>query len=284
MVAAATDGGPFFVILLASSQPSRHAMPQFAANISFLFTEVDFMRRFAAAREVGFLGVEFHFPYAYPPAEIATVAKQAGVEIVLFNLPAGVWERGERGIACLPDRVEEFRDGVARAVEYARALGCPRVNCLAGIAPASADPEQLLSTFVENLKYASDSCADAGLMLVMEPINTRTIPDFYLNTIAQSIGIITEVGADNLKIQYDIFHMQIMEGDLAKTIESALPNIGHIQFADVPDRHEPGTGEVNFDFVFDWIDRVGYDGWVGAEYLPAKTTLESLGWLKRYLL
>jgi hydroxypyruvate isomerase len=183
----------------------------------------------------------------------------------------------------LPDRVLEFRDGVATAIEYARALDCPRVNCLAGIAPADADPDQLLSTFVENLQYAADAFAEEGLMLLMEPINTRTFPGFYLNTTAQALDILREVGADNLKIQYDIFHMQVMEGDLAKTIESALAQIGHIQFADVPERHEPSTGEINFNFLFDWIDRVGYDGWIGAEYTPAKGTVEGLGWLKRYV-
>jgi hydroxypyruvate isomerase len=258
-------------------------MPRFAANLSFLFAETDFLRRFDAAHKAGFAGVEFHFPYAYRPDELAAAATQAGVEVVLFNLPAGDWAKGERGFACHPHRVEEFRDGVVRAIEYARALDCRRVNCLAGIAPADADPEELLSTFVENLKFAADMFADESMTLLMEPVNTRTIPGFYLNTTAQALDILREVGAGNLKIQYDIFHMQIMEGDLAKTIESALPDIGHIQFADVPDRHEPGTGEINFDFLFDWIDRVGYQGWVGAEYLPAKTTLEGLGWLKRYL-
>jgi hydroxypyruvate isomerase len=258
-------------------------MPKFAANLSFLFTDVDFLRRFDVARKAGFRGVEFHFPYAYPPADIDNAAKSAGVEVVLFNLSAGNWEKGERGIACDPDRVTEFRDTVPPAIEYARALACPRVNCLIGIPPPQADPDQVLSTVIDNLRFASNACADAGLILVMEPINTRTVPGFYLNTTAQSLDLIREVGADNLKIQYDIFHMQIMEGDLAKTIESVLPNIGHIQFADVPDRHEPGTGEVNFEFLFQWIDRVGYDGWIGAEYVPATATVEGLGWLKRYL-
>ncbi|MGH8697399.1 MAG: hydroxypyruvate isomerase [Burkholderiales bacterium] len=258
-------------------------MPRFAANISFLFTEVDFLQRFQAARQAGFGAVEFHFPYPYEHAALAAAVKEAGVEVVLFNLPPGDWEKGERGIACHPDRSAEFRDGVAKAIAYARTLKCPRVNCLAGLAPKDADPERLRATFVENLRYAAAAFANEGVTLVMEPINPRTIPGFYLNTTRQSLDIMRAVGAANLRIQYDIFHMQIVEGDLAKTIETNLANIGHIQFADVPDRHEPGTGEVNFDFLFDWIDRVGYAGWIGAEYVPAKGTVASLGWLKRHL-
>ena len=258
-------------------------MPRFAANLNFLFTEVDFLQRFGAARKAGFGAVEFPFPYPYEHAALAAAVKEAGVEVVLFNLPPGNWEKGERGIACHPDRTAEFRDGVAQAVAYARTLKCPRVNCLAGIAPRDADPERLRATFVENLRYAAAAFAKEGVTLVMEPINPRTIPGFYLNTTKQSLDIMRAVGAANLKIQYDVFHMQIVEGDLAKTIEANLANIGHIQFADVPDRHEPGTGEVNFDFLFDWIDRVGYPGWVGAEYVPAKGTVASLGWLQRHL-
>jgi hydroxypyruvate isomerase len=257
-------------------------MPRFAANLSFLFTEVDFLQRFAAARKAGFRGVEFHFPYEWPHEELERAARDAGVEVVLFNLP-GNWQRGERGIACHPDRVPEFRDGVAQALEYARVLRCPRVNCLAGIAPPDADPDQVLTTFVENLRYAALAAGEAGLTLVMEPINTRSIPGFYLNTTAQGLELIREVGTDNLKIQYDVFHMQIMEGDLAKTIEAGLDDIGHLQVADVPDRHEPGSGEVNFPWLFGWIDRVGYRGWVGAEYAPAGRTEDGLGWLKPYL-
>jgi hydroxypyruvate isomerase len=257
-------------------------MPKFAANTSFLFTEADFLKRFEAARAAGFRAVEFHFPYPYEPAVLEAAVRQAGVEVVLFNLPPGDWEKGERGIACHPDRTAEFRDGVAKAIGYARTLKCSRVNCLAGLAPKDVDPERLRATFVDNLRYAAAAFAKEGVTLVMEPINPRTIPGFYLNTTKQSLEVIRAVGADNLKIQYDIFHMQIVEGDLAKTIEANLPHIGHIQFADVPDRHEPGSGEVNFDFLFDWIDRVGYTGWVSAEYVPAKGTVASLGWLKRH--
>lgn len=257
-------------------------MLKFAANLAFLFTEEDFLQRFAAARKAGFDAVEFPFPYAHEQSKLADAIKTAGVEVALFNLPAGDWIKGERGIACHPGRQAEFRDGVGAAIEYARLLHVPKINCLSGVAPADADPDLVLSTFVENLGYAADELAKEGILLVMEPINTRTIPGFYLNTTAQSLDIMREVGSGNLKIQYDIFHMQIMEGDLAKTIEAELPQIGHIQFADVPDRHEPGSGEINFDFLFERIDALGYDGWIGAEYTPAKSTLDGLGWLKKY--
>jgi hydroxypyruvate isomerase len=256
-------------------------MPKFAANLNFLFTEVEFLQRFAAARKAGFAAVEFPFPYPYEQAAVAAAAKEAGVAVVLFNLPPGNWEKGERGIACHPDRTAEFRDGVAGAIAYARTLNCPRVNCLAGIAPQGVEPEGVRATFVANLKYAAAELAKAGVTLVTEPINPRTVPGFYLNTTRQALDILRAVGSDNLKIQYDIFHMQIVEGDLAKTLAANLAQIGHIQFADVPDRHEPGTGEINYEFLFDWIDRIGYAGWVGAEYVPAKSTVASLGWLKR---
>jgi hydroxypyruvate isomerase len=257
-------------------------MPKFAANLNFLFTEVDFLQRFAAARAAGFRAVEFPFPYPYAAADLEAAARAAGVEVVLFNLPPGNWERGERGIACHPGRTEEFRAGVASAIGYARALKCPRVNCLAGIAPSDADPERVRATFVENLRYAAAAFAKEGVLLVIEPINPRTIPGFHLNTSRQALAIMRAVGSDNLKLQYDFFHMQIVEGDLAKTIEANLAAIGHVQFADVPDRHEPGTGEVNFDFLFGWLDRVGYRGWVSAEYVPAQGTAASLGWFKRH--
>jgi hydroxypyruvate isomerase len=257
-------------------------MPKFAANLNFLFTEVDFLQRFAAARAAGFRAVEFPFPYPYAAADLEAAARAAGVEVVLFNLPPGNWEQGERGIACHPGRTEEFRAGVASAIGYARALQCPRVNCLAGIAPGDADPERVRATFVENLRYAAAAFAKEGVLLVIEPINPRTIPGFHLNTSRQALEIMRAVGSDNLKLQYDLFHMQIVEGDLAKTIEANLAAIGHVQFADVPDRHEPGTGEVNFDFLFGWLDRVGYRGWVGAEYVPAQGTAASLGWFKRH--
>ena len=203
--------------------------------------------------------------------------------MVLHNLPGGDAAKGDRGIACQPARVAEFREGVERAIEYAKAAGCPRLNALAGVAPADAAPELLFETLVENLRFAAGKLAAAGLTLLTEPANRRTIPDFFLCGSRQGIEVIDAAGAPNLKLQYDIFHMQIVEGDLAKTIERLLPRIGHMQLADVPDRHEPGTGEINFDFLLAHIDRLGYQGWMGCEYIPKGDTVEGLGWAKRYL-
>lgn len=259
-------------------------MPRLAANLSLMFAEVPFMERFAAAARAGFRYVEYQFPYAFgSAAEVAQRARDAGVEVVLHNLPGGDAARGDRGIACQPARVSEFREGVERAIEYARAAGCPRLNALAGVAPADAAPELLFETLVENLRYAAGKLATAGLTLLTEPANRRTIPDFFLNTSRQGIEAIDAAGSANLKLQYDIFHMQIVEGDLAKTIERLLPRIGHLQLADVPDRHEPGTGEINFDFLLAHIDRLGYPGWIGCEYLPKGDTVTGLAWAKRYL-
>ncbi len=258
-------------------------MPRFAANLSFLFLETDFESRFAAARAAGFEAVEFHFPYAYDGDRLAETAARAGVQVVLFNMPPGDWAKGERGIACDPARVGEFRDGVARAIAYAKRLGCPRVNCLAGVPPAGVTREQAHETFVANLRYAAHELAAAGLTLLAEPINTRSIPGFFLNTLAQFLEIRREVGAANFLVQYDLFHMQIMGGDLAHALATHLDAIGHVQFADVPDRHEPGTGEINFPFLFAHLDRIGYPGWIGAEYVPSTTTEASLAWAEPYL-
>lgn len=258
-------------------------MPRFSANTSFLFTDLDFMHRFQAAKDAGFEAVEFHFPYSYDVERVVDAVKRSGVEVVLFNMPPGDWQKGERGIACLPDRVDEFQQGVEDAIRWARTLDVKRVNCLAGIAPENEDPDRVRETFVGNLRFAAEAMGPEGITVVTEPINTRTIPGFYLSTTLQALDLLQEVGMDNVKIQYDTFHMQIMEGDLAKTIEATLDKIGHIQIADVPDRNEPGTGEINFAFLFDWIDRIGYQGWIGAEYVPSKATVETLGWLKPYL-
>jgi hydroxypyruvate isomerase len=259
-------------------------MPRLAANLSLLFPQLPFMDRFKAAARAGFRYVEYQFPYGFgAAAEIAGRAREAGVEVVLHNLPGGDAAKGDRGIACQPARVAEFREGVERGIEYARAAGCPRLNALAGIAPADAAPELLFETLVENLRYAAAKLAAAGLTLLTEPANRRTIPDFFLNTSRQAIEAIDAAGAPNLMLQYDIFHMQIVEGDLAKTIERLLPRIGHMQLADVPDRHEPGTGEINYEFLLAHIDRLGYRGWIGCEYIPKADTLEGLAWARRYL-
>jgi hydroxypyruvate isomerase len=248
-----------------------------------MFNEVDFLDRFQAAAGAGFKGVEYLFPYDFDKDELAGRLSDNGLVQVLHNLPAGDWGAGERGIGCLPDRVGEFQDGVGQAIDYASALSCPRVNCLAGIAPDGADPAQLAETLAGNLRFAADKLGEAGIQLVTEPINTRDIPGFFLNRTAQGIEIIDAAGSDNVAIQYDIYHMQIMEGDLAPTIERNLARIGHIQLADNPGRHEPGTGEINYPFLFDFLDRIGYTGWIGCEYKPATTTVEGLSWIAPYL-
>ncbi|WP_445003407.1 hydroxypyruvate isomerase [Halomonas mongoliensis] len=254
-------------------------MPKFAANLSMLFTEVEFLDRFEAAAKAGFKGVEYLFPYDYPAESLKARLDANGLTQVLFNLPAGDWAAGERGIACHPDRVEEFREGVERAIDYARVLGNAQVNCLAGIQPEGVSDDQARATLVENLRFAADKLAAAGILLVAEPINTRDIPGFFLNRTAQALDIFDEVGSDNLKLQYDIYHMQIMEGDLAPTLETHLARIAHVQIADNPGRHEPGSGEIHYPFLFAHLDRLGYEGWVSAEYKPAGRTEEGLGWL-----
>ena len=256
-------------------------MPRFAANLTMLFTEAPFLDRFERAAKAGFKAVEFLFPYAFEAAQIRQRLDDHGLALVLHNLPAGDWDAGERGIACLPDRRPDFRAGVGRAIEYAQALGVGQLNCLAGKVPAGVAGDVLRATFVENLAYAASALKGAGLKLLIEPINTFDIPGFYLNRTAQAADILAEVGADNAFIQYDIYHAQRMEGELAATLQKYLPLIGHIQLADNPGRNEPGTGEINYPFLFAHLDRLGYDGWIGCEYKPATTTEAGLGWRQR---
>jgi hydroxypyruvate isomerase len=258
-------------------------MPRFNANLTMLFNEVDFLERFAAARKAGFTGVEYLFPYPYRKEELAERLETNGLTQVLHNLPAGDWAKGERGIACLPERVSEFQEGVGTAIEYARALRCTQLNCLAGIPPPGANGAAVRGTLVSNLKFAAAQLKAAGIRLLLEPCNTRDIPGFYLNRSRQALEVIDEVGSDNLYLQYDVYHMQIMEGDLAPTIERALGRIRHVQIADNPGRHEPGTGEINYPFLFGFLDRMGYSGWIGCEYKPARGTVEGLAWLRPYL-
>lgn len=254
-------------------------MSKFAANLSMLFTEVDFIDRFKAAADAGFKGVEYLFPYDYPAADIKQRLDANGLSQVLFNLPAGDWGAGERGIACHPNRVEEFRAGVDKAIEYAKVLGNTQVNCLVGIKPDGVSDDEAHKTVVENLRFAAENLKAAGILLIAEPINTRDIPGFFLNRTEQALALFDEVGSDNLKLQYDIYHMQIMEGDLAPTIEKHLARIAHVQLADNPGRHEPGTGEINYPFLFAHLERLGYDGWIGCEYKPKAGTTQGLGWL-----
>jgi hydroxypyruvate isomerase len=258
-------------------------MPKFAANLSMLYNEVDFLARFDAAAKDGFKGVEYLFPYGNTKEELVEKLNKNGLTQVLHNLPAGDWAGGERGIACLPDRVGEFQDGVGKAIEYATALGCKQVNCLAGKVPQGVDIAKVQETFVNNLKFAAPKLKAAGIKLLIEPINTFDIPGFFLNRTVQAADIIKAVGSDNLFIQHDIYHMQRMEGELANTIKQHYSQIAHFQLADNPGRNEPGTGEINYGYLFDFIDGLGYTGWIGCEYKPAKGTSEGLGWAKAWL-
>jgi hydroxypyruvate isomerase len=257
-------------------------MPKFCANLSFLYDEHPFVERFAAAAASGFKGVEYFSPYEQDKNAIAEQLQKHDLTQVLFNLPAGDLAKSEKGMACHPDRVGEFQDSVGRAIEYAKALGCKQVNCLAGIRP-EAPEERQRAALVANLKFAALKLREAGVKLLVEPINTRDIPGFYLTRSRQALDLIDEVGSDNLYLQYDVYHMQVMEGDLANTIEAQLHRIAHMQIADNPGRNEPGTGEINYDFLFEHIDRIGYQGWIGCEYKPKTTTEAGLEWVEAYL-
>jgi hydroxypyruvate isomerase len=248
-----------------------------------LWNELDFLQRFAAAARAGFSAVEYLFPYPYEKQQLVDRLGQHDLIQVLHNLPAGDWAKGDRGIACQPERRGEFRDGLGLAIEYAKALGCGQLNCLVGIAPPGAALDALQSTLVDNLKLAAFELGKQNIKLLVEPINTRDIPGFYLCHTKQALELFAEVGSPNLYLQYDIYHMQIMEGDLGPTIEANLPRIAHVQIADNPGRHEPGSGEINHTFLFDLLDRRGYAGYVGAEYKPQGKTDDGLGWAKPYL-
>ncbi|OUM04114.1 hydroxypyruvate isomerase [Variovorax sp. JS1663] len=253
-------------------------MPRFAANLTMLFTELPFMQRFEAAAKAGFKAVEYLFPYPFDKKELAAALRANGLQQVLHNLPAGNWDGGERGIGCHPDRVSEFREGVAMAIDYATALGCPKLNCLLGKLPAGVSADEARGTAVENLRFAAKELQSAGIMLLIEPINHFDIPGFVLTRTDQALSIIDEVGSTNLLLQYDIYHAQRMEGELGATLAKNMARIGHIQLADNPGRGEPGTGEINYPWLFKHIDQVGYAGWIGCEYKPRGETVEGLGW------
>ena len=255
-------------------------MPKFAANLTMMFNEVPFPQRFAAAAKAGFAAVEFLFPYDYPPAEVARWLQEAGLKNALFNMPPGDWAAGERGVASLPGREEEFRAGVARAVEYARALGTPGIHAMAGLLPSGADRKRHREVFVANLRHAAKALAGEGRTLLIEPINSRDIPGFFLNTQAEAHAIREEVDQPNLKVQMDFYHAQIVEGDLSVTLRKHIAHVGHVQIASVPDRHEPDEGEIDYRHIFRLLDELGYPGWVGCEYRPRGRTEDGLGWLK----
>jgi hydroxypyruvate isomerase len=253
-------------------------MPRFAANLTMLFTELPFMQRFEAAAKAGFKAVEYLFPYPFEKKELVAALRANGLQQVLHNLPAGNWDGGERGIACHPDRVGEFREGVGMAIDYATALGCPKLNCLLGKLPAGVSADEARKTAVENLRFAAKELQSAGIMLLIEPINHFDIPGFFLTRTDQALSIIDEVGSTNLLLQYDIYHAQRMEGELGATLAKNMARIGHIQLADNPGRGEPGTGEINYPWLFKHIDQVGYAGWIGCEYKPRGETAAGLGW------
>lgn len=253
-------------------------MTKLAANLTMLFNEHPFMDRFEAAARAGFRGVEFLFPYAFHADQIADKLNAFQLDLVLHNLPAGNWEAGERGIACHPDRVSEFREGVDEAIRYAKVLGVKQLNCLVGKVPQGADPDTVYKTTVNNLKYAADMLQENKIRLLVEPINSFDIPGFYLTHTQQAIDLIKDTGSSNIYLQYDIYHMQRMEGELANTIKANLDIIKHIQLADNPGRFEPGTGEINYRYLFRMLDEAGYDGWIGCEYKPRAGTVEGLGW------
>jgi hydroxypyruvate isomerase len=256
----------------------KRAMPRFSANLSTMFTEVPFLDRFSAARAAGFAAVEFQFPYAFPAEDIARRAEKQGLEIVLFNLPPGDFAGGERGIACLPGREVEFREGIAQALAYAARLNCRKINCLAGLKPESVAAGVARSTLTRNLSVAASLLAENSIQLLIEPINSFDMPRFFLNRSAEALAVMDDVRPCDVKLQYDVYHMQRMEGELFATLERLLPRIGHIQIADVPGRHEPGSGEINFPNLFRHLDGLGYAGWVGCEYTPKSGTHAGLAW------
>lgn len=258
-------------------------MVRLAANLSLMFSDLPFLDRFAAAADAGFGAVEFMFPYDFVAEEVASRAADRGLDIVLFNMPAGDWDGGERGIGCHPGRVAEFRANAQKALDYARILKCPRLHLMAGKLEG-ADHQAALDTLVENVIFAADLVAGDGIDILLEPINTRIdMPGYFYDTSAAAMEVIGRAGRPNVKLQYDIYHMQIMEGDLARSIERLLPSIGHMQLADNPGRNEPGTGEINYDWLLSRIDALGYQGAIGCEYKPAGDTAAGLGWARPYL-
>ena len=257
-------------------------MPRFAANLTMLFDEVPFRERYAAASAAGFAGVECLFPYEVPADELAELVAGLGLAQVLFNLPPGDWESGERGLAALPGRAAEFRDSVDVALHYARRLRCPTLHVMAGLVPEGANRNAMHRTYVDNLRYAADVVANDGIDLVIEPLNDRDVPGYFLSRVDAAAEIVAEVDRPNVGLQFDCYHVQIMDGDLATRLERHAPLIRHVQIAGVPERHEPDTGEIAYPYLFDLLDRLGYAGWIGCEYRPATTTGAGLGWLAAY--
>lgn len=258
-------------------------MPKLAANVSTLFAERPFLERFAAAARAGFRAVEYQYAYDQRAEDVAAAVRDAGVELVLHNMPTGDAQRGERGTACVPGREQRFREDLERAIEYAKLARCTSLHLMAGVMPAGAERATYHATYVANLKHAAKRLGAEGMRLLIEPLSERTVANCFLRSSAQAAQVLDEVAAPNAFIQYDLFHMQLMEGNLVTTLERLLARIGHIQLADAPGRHEPGSGEINFAFVLREIDRLGYAGWIGCEYNPSGDTLETLKWAQPYL-
>jgi len=257
-------------------------MPKFAANLSMLFNEVSFIERFGAAAQAGFKGIEYLFPYAFPAEQLAAQLQQHGLQQVLFNVPPGDWEAGERGLAALPGREVEFQDSLGKAIAYAKVLHCPRIHIMAGIVPEDSDIEEAFDTYLANLGFAAEQCAEANLTALIEPINNRDMPGFYLNDSKMATAIIDELELPNLKLQLDLYHCQIMEGDLAMHLRNLKDYVGHIQIAGVPERHEPDSGEINYPYLFNLIDELGYEVWIGCEYRPRADTVAGLAWFQSW--
>ncbi len=257
-------------------------MPKIAANLTLMFTDKPFIERFAAAAQAGFKSVEFLLPYEQPADKVKEALDKNGLKVVLFNLPSGNWAGGDRGIGASPNRIEEFRAGVKTAVEYAKVLGVPRMNCLAGKLVQGYSKEVHIKTLVENLKFSADALGQIGVNQIIEHINPFDIPGFVLNRVSEVVDVIQQVGRPNVYVQYDIYHAQRTEGNLAQIVREQFAKIDHIQIADNPGRHQPGTGEINFPFLFAEMDRLGYQGYVGLEYNPMPDTVGSLGWIKDY--
>ncbi|HVY18270.1 MAG TPA: 2-oxo-tetronate isomerase [Rhodopila sp.] len=257
-------------------------MPRLAANLSMMFNEMPFLDRFAAARQAGFEGVEFLFPYEFPAADLRQRLRGEGLTQVLFNMPPGDWAGGERGLASLPGRQGEFHESLKRALDYATELDCRQVHCMAGIVPPDVQPGTAAAIYAANLAWATELAAPAGVKIVIEPINHRDMPGYFLNTQAQGAAIIDAIGRDRLGLQFDVYHVQITEGDITKRMEKYMPVIAHMQIADVPARNEPGTGEIGWGYVFRRMDELGYQGWVGCEYRPAGETVAGLGWRAQF--
>lgn len=258
-------------------------MPRFSANITMLFTELPFLERFEAAKEAGFEGIELQFPYDFPVDELVDAQTACGLPLVLFNLPPGDWSKGDRGIGALPGREAEFERGFRDALTYAQALSCKKLHVMAGIAPVTLDERVHLSALEGNLRRIAPHAAKHGITLLIEPLNTRDVPGYVLNRTEQALTVLDNVQADNTALQFDLYHRQIMQGDLLAALEHSIHRIGHIQIAGVPARNEPSYGEINYRPILERLDNLGYDGWVGCEYRPEEDTWAGLSWMKPYL-